>query len=103
MAVKLNQPFLIICLCTHFASVQPVFTAFNRPIPFVRRNTCVQSGTSAQFYDVSKLECVSCSQDRTYQSVSADGKSGHVLTKNLNLLNAYGDGWDSFTIKKHKN
>ena len=62
-----------------FVQINAEFTAFNRPIPFVDKNTCIQTGTTAQFYDSTKLECRSCSQNKTAQSVSADGKSKHVL------------------------
>ena len=70
MAVRLG----LFCLIVSFFTVYSEFVRYNRPIVIETKEDCNQAGSTKEFYDITKLECVPCSENVTYQVASADRK-----------------------------
>ena len=66
--------YQLIWLAALIIVVYTEFTRYNRPIPIENKEDCNQATSQREFYDITKLECVPCSQNDTFQVASADCK-----------------------------
>lgn len=79
MAAFLNVGTLTLILAVNFSFISGQFLNYRSYINYITIEDCnVAGNTTKQFYDVTKLACVPCSQDDTFQTNSADGKPRHV-------------------------
>lgn len=79
MAAMRKYHLLVLVLISSFYSVKTQFQTYKSTINYVTLEECNQlDNNTKQFFDVSKLACVRCSQSETFQTTRSDGKSGHV-------------------------
>jgi len=70
------------------------FLTYKSTINYVTIEDCNQAGNrTKQYFDVTKLTCVSCSQDDTFQTTSSDGKPKHVP-----VLLSFKFTWTTYTL-----
>ncbi|XP_052232195.1 meckelin-like isoform X2 [Dreissena polymorpha] len=75
MAAAFNFAFLLLILFTNSCLSQLTSFSYQSSIPLKSFVDCIQTQQSAQFFDISKLDCVSCSQNLTFQEASPNGQS----------------------------
>jgi len=70
---------LVFVTLLNFSASQVFFISPSEPIAYKTVSDCVQIENTRQYYDVSKLTCLPCSQNSTFQKQTADGEFRLVL------------------------
>ncbi|WAR13151.1 MKS3-like protein [Mya arenaria] len=59
----------------NYVKTQLSYFSFSSAITLKTVSDCIQEGPVREFYDISKLNCIQCSQDSTFQTQSVNGLS----------------------------